>query len=621
MDELNVFVFGGSIPETQIKQKLLTNLKCPVNFEHAVNAADIAHIVNSKKYDVIFAKDDSTGLQVLEYASLDYPDTPIIFLFDIIDDDRAIELINKGAADCVVKEDVEKLSSVICREIVKSSRITAQKQPASINRRFIQPGRRNIKVLLEKEHEMTEPLDVTARKKSEAALWGRKRRTLTLIDELKRNNHDLTEEAEALRRLNRISLNYLKLNNLRLIYEEILDAAIDLTHADKGTLQLYVEKENCLKLVAQRGFNASNIQNFEADCRGRFASGKPIENCSRLIVGYGEITTYYSETELQIIRDEQIRYFQSTPIISTSGTPYGMLNTHYCSSHSFNERELKILDTLARYTADFIDKKKAEVALELSELNAVALVRELKKSDLRKNEFLFKLSHELRNPLATIVAAVSLIDISNEISQIQNASGILRSETNHLRHLIDDLLEVTRITNNKIHIKKMIINLRLTVLDTANNLMPQFQRKNINLTTEITDDPVVMMADPVRIKQMIENLLSNALSYSSEGGNVLLSLSKDNGFAILRVKDNGIGISPQELPFLFNPFYQAERPQNKPDTGLGLGLTIVKGMAEVHGGTVSAYSKGLSCGSTFTISLPIIDVPPTDEGQTDGNFI
>lgn len=554
IDELRVLCLGNDIPDTRIRQKLQNNLKCPVVFEY-VTADHDAHDVRCKKYDVILANDGSTGLRALESASSTYPGTPFIFLLETIDEGHVLELIEKGAADCVPADDSDKLSFVISKEIIKS------KQTASLFRTI----------------------------------------------------EELTEEIAGLRRLYRICLNYQKLKDLQFAYKEILDAAIDLTHADKGCLHIYVEKENCLKLAIQRGFHDSSIKLFKVLPSGSFVSGNALENRNRCIINEAEIAASCSEDGLQLIRDEQIRCFQSTPIISRSGIIYGILNTHYCSTHSFNEQELTVLDLLANNTAAYIDKKRTEVALELSEAKASALVQELKAADRRKNEFLFKFSHELRNPLASIIAAISLLEISDEDSEIQNAHEIMKNEINQLRRLIDDLLEATRIANNRAFVNKKMINLYQTVYDSANSFKPQFQRKSIQLITEITDEPVVLPADPVKIRQMITNLLSNALSYTDEGGEVLLSLSIDKGCAILRVKDNGIGISPQDLPYLFNSFFQAKKSANRPNAGLGLGLAIVKGMAELHGGTVSAYSQGLGCGSTFTVSLPIIDAPPAGE--------
>lgn len=554
IDELRVLCLGNDIPDTRIRQKLQNNLKCPVVFEY-VTADHDAHDVTCKKYDVILSNDGSTGLRALESASSAYPGTPFIFLLETIDEGRALELIEKGAADCVLADDSDRLSFVICKEIIKS------KQTAFLYHTI----------------------------------------------------EDLTEEIAAYRRLDYISSNYRKLKDLRFVYEDILEAAIAMTHADKGYLNIYVEKENCLKLITQRGFHESSIKLFEVISSGSFISGQVLANRRRCIAEDTDTAAYCSEAELQLIRDEQIRCFQSTPIISSAGIVYGMLNTHYCSKHSFNERELSVLDILAKNIADYIDKKSSEIALELSEMKASAFVQEMKTADRRNNEFLFKLSHELRNPLATIIAAISLLEISDEDSQIQNAHEIIKSEINQLRRLIDDLLEATRIANNKAYINKTLINLCQTVYESANSFILQFQKKSIQLVTEISDEPVIILADQVKIKQIIANLLSNAFSYTDEGGKVLLSLSMDKGCAILRVKDNGIGISPKDLPYLFNSFFQAKKPADRPNAGLGLGLAIVKGMAQLHGGTVSAYSQGLGCGSTFTVSLPIIDAPPADE--------
>jgi signal transduction histidine kinase len=463
-------------------------------------------------------------------------------------------------------------------------------------------------LLSEKERELL---------KSEEALRESERRALALVRELERTEVDLTEEIEALRRLHLISSEYLLLSDLVYIYDEILDAAIDLTHADKGYIQIYVEQEDCLKIINQRGFGEQYLKYFAVVASGRLVSGRALKNRERVVFQPTEDLSAYSETELRLIRSEEVGGAQSTPIISSTGVIYGMLNTHYKTRRGFTKRELVILDLLARMAADFIERKRSEVALAVSEKNATALVSALQKADRSKNEFLNQLSHELRNPLATINAAITLIDMSDDIGQIRETNAIIKSETKQLNHLIDDLLDVTRITTNKIKIKKRLMNLSETVLSSANNFRPQFSQKNVSFDAQADEAPIFLHADPARIMQIIENLLMNALTYTDEGGAVTLSLKRVGENAVISVEDNGIGIKPEELPMLFNAFYQAEKSRNRPDSGLGLGLAIVKGMAELHGGTVSAYSKGIGFGSLFTVSLPLDAGPAVTPQNTE----
>jgi PAS domain S-box-containing protein len=446
--------------------------------------------------------------------------------------------------------------------------------------------------------------DISEIKKNEEALRASENRSKLLVAELEKVREDLTKEVDALRRLHLISSVYLMLNDLAYIYDEILDAAISITHADKGCMQVYDEQENCLKIATHRGLSDETVKNIAIIPSGRLISGIALEKKARVIsTNLGDASQ--NGSDFTLADKEKIRCGQSTPIISCTGKIYGMLNTFYTGKHDFDERELRFLDLLARQAADFIERKRDEVALENSEKNANDLVETLQKMDRSKDDFINHLAHELRNPLATIIAAISLIDISDDKTEINETNAILRNETRQLNRLIDDLLDATRISTNKVKIRKKYINLNETLQSSARNFGPQFNQKHIRFITDVGAPAIFLHADPSRIMQIVENLLMNALTYTDEGGTVALSLRRERENAVIRVEDNGIGISPEELPKLFNAFYQAENAPNRFNSGLGLGLSVVKGMTELHEGTVSAYSTGIGHGSTFSVTLPI----------------
>jgi CheY-like chemotaxis protein/two-component sensor histidine kinase len=170
---------------------------------------------------------------------------------------------------------------------------------------------------------------------------------------------------------------------------------------------------------------------------------------------------------------------------------------------------------------------------------------------------------------------------------------------------VDDLLELTRITQNKIKLKRENINLNEIVYGSIEDIRPEFEKKGVTFRTRIQSSPVLLNADPVRINQIIGNILFNALKFTQEKGTVWVTLKTTKDDAVIRVKDNGIGISPEILPHLFSPFTQADHSLDRSTGGLGLGLSIVKGIVDLHGGKVSAFSEGLGKGSTFEIRLPL----------------
>ncbi|NLK91167.1 MAG: HAMP domain-containing histidine kinase, partial [Clostridiales bacterium] len=237
--------------------------------------------------------------------------------------------------------------------------------------------------------------------------------------------------------------------------------------------------------------------------------------------------------------------------------------------------------------------------------HALDLVKKLEEADKNKDKFISVLSHELRNPLAAILAGVQMLDITQDADLVTKSKEVIKRQTNKLCRLVDDLLELTRITRNKINLKKKNIDLNETVKNAAGDIIHEYERKGVKLEIKVQTEPIFLDADPLRIAQTVENILSNALKFTQENGTVRLTLKKEKNYAVINIKDNGIGISPEILPHLFTPFTQADDTLDRSNGGLGLGLSIVKGIVDLHGGAVDAYSDGLGKGSTFTIRLPI----------------
>ncbi|MHB1153739.1 MAG: PAS domain S-box protein [Eubacteriales bacterium] len=229
----------------------------------------------------------------------------------------------------------------------------------------------------------------------------------------------------------------------------------------------------------------------------------------------------------------------------------------------------------------------------------------LKKADKNKNQFISVLSHELRNPLAVISASLSLFEAAKSNEQIVKTKEIIKRQTGQLTKLVDDLLELTRMNQNKITLKKEWINLIDIVKSAALDHQSKYTEKDLLLRTELPPEPVYLSADPVRITQCVGNLLQNALKFTPRAGEVKLSLETENNEAVIRVKDNGIGISPNLLAHIFEPFMQADTSLDRQNGGLGLGLPITKSIAELHGGTADVFSEGIGKGALFTIRLPM----------------
>jgi PAS domain S-box-containing protein len=239
----------------------------------------------------------------------------------------------------------------------------------------------------------------------------------------------------------------------------------------------------------------------------------------------------------------------------------------------------------------------------------------LRDADRRKSEFLAVLSHELRNPLAPIRTGIYLLEHAGAGSeQAARARDVIRRQTDHLTRLVDDLLDVTRISHGKIQLRRERLDLRDIVRRTSDDLRSNFEHSGLTLRVEHGRDPVWIDADRTRIAQVLGNLLQNSLKFTPAGGIVTVRVGVEDGRATLRVQDTGVGIEPEQVHRVFDAFTQTEDGLARTKGGLGLGLSLVKGLIELHGGAVRAHSEGLGRGTEMVVSLPSADATRTDAG-------
>jgi len=228
----------------------------------------------------------------------------------------------------------------------------------------------------------------------------------------------------------------------------------------------------------------------------------------------------------------------------------------------------------------------------------------LRNADRRKDEFLAMLAHELRNPLASVASAVAVLQGANDAESHDWATRVIARQSGQLSHLIDDLLDVSRITTGKIRLRKEIVD-AARILDRAReSARPLVTERQHELVSYYPPGEMWIEADPTRVEQIVLNLLTNAAKYTPTGGRIELSARSIGGELSISVHDNGMGIPPQRLPEMFELFAQGERSIARSEGGLGIGLTIVQKLTEMHGGRVEAHSAGPNLGSTFTIHLP-----------------
>ena len=238
----------------------------------------------------------------------------------------------------------------------------------------------------------------------------------------------------------------------------------------------------------------------------------------------------------------------------------------------------------------------------------------LREADRRKDEFLAVLSHELRNPLAPIRNSVYVLErAAPGGEQARRSQAVIERQVSHLARLVDDLLDVTRITRGKIQLKRERTDLVDVVRRCVEDQRPMFAEAGVRLGALVSAEPMWLDADTTRLAQVVGNLLSNSVKFTPRGGRVDLTLEREQGSALLRVRDTGVGIATQVLDRLFEPFMQAQQTLDRTRGGLGLGLALVKGLVELHGGTVSASSPGAGSGAEFTVRIPLdtpVALPP-----------
>ena len=235
----------------------------------------------------------------------------------------------------------------------------------------------------------------------------------------------------------------------------------------------------------------------------------------------------------------------------------------------------------------------------------------LRDSDRRKNEFLAMLAHELRNPLAPIRNALQILRLTTgQGADIQAASEMMERQVGQMVRLVDDLLDVSRISRGKIELRQGRIELASAVNHAVEAAHALCQSMNQELRVMLPSQPIYLHGDPTRLAQVVGNLLNNACKFTDQGGRISLAVEREGQQAVIRVRDSGVGIAADQLPRIFEMFVQVDTSLERSASGLGIGLSLVKSLVEMHGGTVAAHSAGLGQGSEFVVRLPILTESP-----------
>jgi signal transduction histidine kinase/CheY-like chemotaxis protein len=397
------------------------------------------------------------------------------------------------------------------------------------------------------------------------------------------------------------------------LFDEILAAAMAITEADAGTIQLLDRQSQVLTFLALRGIGADMAAHFaKVDATSHSPCGVALARGERVFVVFDDPSAPDPGGSNKLHLDAGMRCAQATPLVSRSGKPLGMFSTHWREHRRLTERELRFLDLLGRQAADLIERIQSQEALRASE-------KQLREADRRKDEFIAVLAHELRNPLVPIRTGVELLkSVRERPVLIDTLRPMMERQVGHMVRLIDDLLDVSRITSGKIELRRQRVTLSSVVGSAIEANRDAIAGGGLELSTSMDDPHRIIEVDPTRFSQVISNLVQNAAKFTTAGGKITISAAVESAAQaavpdlVLTVADTGIGIEAHQLPRVFDLFAQAHPGGYDRHAGLGIGLALARSLVELHGGSITATSAGIGKGSVFTLRVPAPLLTPTD---------
>jgi PAS domain S-box-containing protein len=310
----------------------------------------------------------------------------------------------------------------------------------------------------------------------------------------------------------------------------------------------------------------------------------------------------------ELVPDHEAHWFETYGRVAATGEPVRFENEARAMGRWFDVYATRLggpgSTKVAVVFGDITERRRSRESLE-------RLAAELAETDRRKTEFLATLAHELRNPLAPISNGLHLMRMASGNPRAQEkAREMMERQLRQLVHLVDDLLDIARISCGKVDLKKERIDLKTVLAGAVESSTPLVGAAGHTLALQLADEGLELVADPIRLGQVVSNLLNNAAKYTPSGGRIELSARREADDAVISVADNGIGIPPDALPQVFEMFTQVGRDRDRSQGGLGIGLALVRRLVELHGGSVRADSAGTGQGSVFTVRLPLASPAP-----------
>jgi PAS domain S-box-containing protein len=306
----------------------------------------------------------------------------------------------------------------------------------------------------------------------------------------------------------------------------------------------------------------------------------------------------------QLVKGFGIRAYACNPLLAGEHL-LGTLSFASRSRDQFDADELEFLETVSRTVAAAYERLR--------------LLHQLREMDRRKDEFLATLAHELRNLLAPVRNSLHVLRLAaGDKAMAEQARAVMERQLHQFIHLIDDLMDVGRIARNKLKLRTERIDLVGIVRNALEISRSLIEAAGHELTVSLPSEPIHVQADETRLAQVFSNLLNNAAKYTERGGHIWLTVRREGSDAVVAVKDTGVGISADQLPHIFDLFAQVDRSLEHSQGGLGIGLSVVRRLVELHGGRVEVHSDGHDKGSEFVVRLPLVNGPATDRPATEG---
>jgi signal transduction histidine kinase/CheY-like chemotaxis protein len=431
------------------------------------------------------------------------------------------------------------------------------------------------------------------------------------VDVLRETQERLAEQVRDLSRLYDLSSRLEQTRELPEQLQAILHCFVAAHGTTHGLVWLYDSALRSLVVHARAGFDEAAIRALGSSVLpGMGACGLAYHERRRVVVMDTETDPAFAAYR-ECARAHGVRAVHSVPLIAGSGEVVGAMSVHFPGPRFPSEREMHQADLLANKAALYIERAGAERALRDS-------ARRLEEADRRKDHFLATLAHELRNPLAPIRNALHFMQLrGSRDPDMQNARDMIDRQVRQMVRLVDDLMEVSRITLGQIQLQSEPVSLAIIITNAVEVSHPLIDSARHRLLVELPDETLYVEGDSTRLSQVLQNLLNNAAKYTPPGGQISLRAERDGEFAVIRVRDTGIGIPPAMLDRVFEMFTQVDRSSALAQGGLGIGLALAQQLTQMHGGRIEVTSAGEGRGSEFSVRLPLCPSPESSALEPD----